>query len=169
MQLSFHFSCFPTHLDPGWCSTRRSSTATPPSLMTTGPTAWIHFHSDFIISDQGFHITYTTSLSNHHSNSKRHTVMEKHGSSSSLVRNVLPDQWRLAQLLLYALQNVTKGQMFSWKRQATERPPFITGIIGISDLLSDLPWLKPQNDTSTHFYSIRCVHPSIFFSCSGNE
>nr|XP_020470999.1 cubilin [Monopterus albus] len=39
------------------------STASPPPLQTTGPTAWIHFHSDFTISDRGFHITYTTSPS----------------------------------------------------------------------------------------------------------
>uniref|UniRef100_A0A3Q3MXM2 Cubilin n=1 Tax=Mastacembelus armatus TaxID=205130 RepID=A0A3Q3MXM2_9TELE len=39
------------------------STVSPPPLQTTGPTAWIHFHSDFSTSDQGFHITYTTSPS----------------------------------------------------------------------------------------------------------
>ncbi|KAF4095682.1 cubilin isoform X1 [Onychostoma macrolepis] len=39
------------------------STASPPPLQTTGPSAWIHFHSDFSISDRGFHITYTTSPS----------------------------------------------------------------------------------------------------------
>uniref|UniRef100_A0A665V841 Cubilin n=1 Tax=Echeneis naucrates TaxID=173247 RepID=A0A665V841_ECHNA len=39
------------------------STASPPPLMTTGPAAWIHFHSDSSISDRGFHITYTTSPS----------------------------------------------------------------------------------------------------------
>ncbi|TKS88121.1 Cubilin Intrinsic factor-cobalamin receptor [Collichthys lucidus] len=39
------------------------STATPAPLQTTGPNAWIHFHSDFTVSDQGFHITYTTSPS----------------------------------------------------------------------------------------------------------
>lgn len=39
------------------------STATPAPLQTTGPAAWIHFHSDFSVSDQGFHITYTTSPS----------------------------------------------------------------------------------------------------------
>uniref|UniRef100_A0A3Q3W0B5 Cubilin n=1 Tax=Mola mola TaxID=94237 RepID=A0A3Q3W0B5_MOLML len=39
------------------------STATPPPLRTTGPAAWIHFHSDFVVSDRGFHITYTTSPS----------------------------------------------------------------------------------------------------------
>uniref|UniRef100_A0A3B5AXX3 Cubilin n=1 Tax=Stegastes partitus TaxID=144197 RepID=A0A3B5AXX3_9TELE len=37
------------------------STASPPPLQTTGPSAWIHFHSDFSVTDQGFHITYTTS------------------------------------------------------------------------------------------------------------
>lgn len=39
------------------------STVTPAPLQTTGPAAWIHFHSDFSVSDQGFHITYTTSPS----------------------------------------------------------------------------------------------------------
>ncbi|XP_032366699.1 cubilin [Etheostoma spectabile] len=39
------------------------NTASPPPLQTTGPAAWIHFHSDFIVSDRGFHITYTTSPS----------------------------------------------------------------------------------------------------------
>ncbi|KPP69550.1 cubilin-like, partial [Scleropages formosus] len=39
------------------------STSSPPPLLTTGPSAWIHFHSDFSTSDLGFHITYTTSPS----------------------------------------------------------------------------------------------------------
>lgn len=39
------------------------STETPAPLQTTGPAAWIHFHSDSSITDQGFHITYTTSPS----------------------------------------------------------------------------------------------------------
>uniref|UniRef100_A0A3B5L191 Cubilin n=1 Tax=Xiphophorus couchianus TaxID=32473 RepID=A0A3B5L191_9TELE len=39
------------------------NTASPPPLQTTGPAAWIHFHSDFTVSDRGFHITYTTSPS----------------------------------------------------------------------------------------------------------
>ncbi|XP_041824165.1 cubilin [Melanotaenia boesemani] len=39
------------------------TTASPPPLQTTGPNAWIHFHSDFSVSDRGFHITYTTSPS----------------------------------------------------------------------------------------------------------
>uniref|UniRef100_A0A8B9GL35 Cubilin n=1 Tax=Amazona collaria TaxID=241587 RepID=A0A8B9GL35_9PSIT len=39
-----------------YCSTR-----TPPPLQTTGPYAWIHFHSDDLITDKGFHILYTTS------------------------------------------------------------------------------------------------------------
>ncbi|KAG7219563.1 hypothetical protein INR49_018990 [Caranx melampygus] len=39
------------------------STAAPPPLRTTGPAAWIHFHSDLSVSDRGFHITYTTSPS----------------------------------------------------------------------------------------------------------
>ncbi|XP_054478628.1 cubilin [Anoplopoma fimbria] len=39
------------------------STASPPPLQTTGPAAWIHFHSDHSVSDRGFHITYTTSPS----------------------------------------------------------------------------------------------------------
>ncbi|XP_041670250.1 cubilin [Cheilinus undulatus] len=42
---------------------RYCSTASPPPLQTTGPAAWIHFHSDFSVSDRGFHITYTTSPS----------------------------------------------------------------------------------------------------------
>ncbi|XP_017555843.2 cubilin [Pygocentrus nattereri] len=42
---------------------RYCSTGTPAPLQTTGPAAWIHFHSDFVVSDQGFHITYTTSPS----------------------------------------------------------------------------------------------------------
>uniref|UniRef100_A0A3P8SX64 Cubilin n=1 Tax=Amphiprion percula TaxID=161767 RepID=A0A3P8SX64_AMPPE len=39
------------------------STGSPPPLKTTGPAAWIHFHSDHVTSDRGFHITYTTSPS----------------------------------------------------------------------------------------------------------
>ncbi|KAM3593822.1 uncharacterized protein V6R79_022582 [Siganus canaliculatus] len=39
------------------------SSATPAPVQTTGPTAWVHFHSDFSVSDRGFHITYTTSPS----------------------------------------------------------------------------------------------------------
>ncbi|KAF6722152.1 Cubilin [Oryzias melastigma] len=39
------------------------STGTPAPLQTTGPFAWIHFHSDLSVSDRGFHITYTTSPS----------------------------------------------------------------------------------------------------------
>ncbi|KAF7648099.1 hypothetical protein LDENG_00162070 [Lucifuga dentata] len=39
------------------------STVSPAPLQTTGPAAWIHFHSDGTISDQGFFITYTTSPS----------------------------------------------------------------------------------------------------------
>ncbi|XP_053714419.1 cubilin isoform X1 [Synchiropus splendidus] len=39
------------------------STGSPPPLRTTGPMAWIHFHSDFSVSDRGFHITYSTSPS----------------------------------------------------------------------------------------------------------
>ncbi|XP_043916230.1 cubilin-like [Protopterus annectens] len=39
------------------------STGSPPPLQTTGPYAWIHFHSDSSVSDMGFHITYTTSPS----------------------------------------------------------------------------------------------------------
>ncbi|XP_021476232.2 cubilin [Oncorhynchus mykiss] len=35
----------------------------PAPLQTTGPAAWIRFHSDFSNSDRGFHITYTTSPS----------------------------------------------------------------------------------------------------------
>ncbi|NWR74432.1 CUBN protein, partial [Centropus unirufus] len=37
------------------------STSSPPPLQTTGPYAWIHFHSDDLITDKGFHILYTTS------------------------------------------------------------------------------------------------------------
>ncbi|XP_070842448.1 cubilin [Chaetodon trifascialis] len=39
------------------------STAMPAPLQTTGPAAWVHFHSDFSVTDRGFHITYTTSPS----------------------------------------------------------------------------------------------------------
>ncbi|XP_063063043.1 cubilin [Engraulis encrasicolus] len=39
------------------------TTGSPPPLRTTGPAAWIHFHSDYSVSDRGFHITYTTSPS----------------------------------------------------------------------------------------------------------
>ncbi|XP_064410135.1 cubilin [Latimeria chalumnae] len=42
---------------------RYCSTWSPPPLLTTGPTAWVHFHSDGSIRDRGFHITYTTSPS----------------------------------------------------------------------------------------------------------
>ncbi|XP_069504454.1 cubilin [Ambystoma mexicanum] len=37
------------------------STGSPPPVQTTGPNAWIHFHSDSTLSDRGFQITYTTS------------------------------------------------------------------------------------------------------------
>ncbi|KAK3572019.1 hypothetical protein QTP86_022249 [Hemibagrus guttatus] len=40
---------------------RYCSSGSPPPLQTTGPIAWIHFHSDHVITDRGFHITYTTS------------------------------------------------------------------------------------------------------------
>ncbi|CAB1340813.1 unnamed protein product [Coregonus sp. 'balchen'] len=39
------------------------SNVTPAPRQTTGPAAWIRFHSDFSNSDRGFHITYTTSPS----------------------------------------------------------------------------------------------------------
>ncbi|KAJ8389047.1 hypothetical protein AAFF_G00124440 [Aldrovandia affinis] len=39
------------------------STGSPPPVQTTGPAAWVHFHSDYSVSDRGFHITYTTSPS----------------------------------------------------------------------------------------------------------
>ncbi|XP_076146859.1 cubilin [Alosa pseudoharengus] len=42
---------------------KHCTTGSPPPLRTTGPAAWIHFHTDFSISDRGFHITYTTSPS----------------------------------------------------------------------------------------------------------
>ncbi|KAG8443219.1 hypothetical protein GDO86_011865 [Hymenochirus boettgeri] len=37
------------------------STLSPVPLQTSGPYAWIHFHSDSTIGDRGFHITYITS------------------------------------------------------------------------------------------------------------
>ncbi|KAM8810851.1 cubilin [Eudromia elegans] len=37
------------------------STVSPPPLQTTGPYAWIHFHSDDLLTDKGFYIVYTTS------------------------------------------------------------------------------------------------------------
>ncbi|OWK59671.1 Cubilin, partial [Lonchura striata] len=37
------------------------STGSPPPLQTTGPYAFIHFHSDDSLTDKGFHIVYTTS------------------------------------------------------------------------------------------------------------
>ncbi|XP_054027363.1 cubilin [Dryobates pubescens] len=37
------------------------STGSPPPLQTTGPYAWIKFHSDDLVTDKGFHILYTTS------------------------------------------------------------------------------------------------------------
>ncbi|KAJ8276925.1 hypothetical protein GJAV_G00069430 [Gymnothorax javanicus] len=39
------------------------STGSPAPVQTTGPSAWVHFHSDYSVSDRGFHITYTTSPS----------------------------------------------------------------------------------------------------------
>ncbi|KAK7881367.1 hypothetical protein WMY93_029776 [Mugilogobius chulae] len=42
---------------------RYCSTTSPAPVVTTGPNAWIHFHSDSGVSDRGFHITYTTSPS----------------------------------------------------------------------------------------------------------
>ncbi|NXH11671.1 CUBN protein, partial [Bucco capensis] len=37
------------------------STQSPAPLQTTGPYAWIHFHSDNSVTEKGFHILYTTS------------------------------------------------------------------------------------------------------------
>ncbi|KAM4705286.1 LOW QUALITY PROTEIN: cubilin [Rhinophrynus dorsalis] len=42
---------------------RYCSTQSPAPLQTSGPYAWIHFHSDSTKSDRGFHITYITSPS----------------------------------------------------------------------------------------------------------
>ncbi|XP_064190205.1 cubilin [Anguilla rostrata] len=42
---------------------RFCSTGSPAPVQTTGPAAWVHFHSDYSVSDRGFHITYTTSPS----------------------------------------------------------------------------------------------------------
>ncbi|XP_030055456.1 cubilin isoform X1 [Microcaecilia unicolor] len=39
------------------------SSGSPSPVQTTGPYAWIHFHSDSTVTDRGFHITYTTSPS----------------------------------------------------------------------------------------------------------
>ncbi|XP_075684851.1 cubilin [Rhinoderma darwinii] len=39
------------------------STSSPVPLRTSGPYAWVHFHSDSMITDKGFYITYTTSSS----------------------------------------------------------------------------------------------------------
>ena len=39
---------------------RFCNTTTPAPLTTTGPTAWLKFHSDSSYSDQGFHITYAS-------------------------------------------------------------------------------------------------------------
>ena len=36
------------------------SSASPPPLVTTGPAAWVHFHSDYAVSDRGFSISYIT-------------------------------------------------------------------------------------------------------------
>ncbi|CAH2282322.1 cubilin [Pelobates cultripes] len=38
------------------------TTQSPVPLMTSGPYAWVHFHSDSSMSDRGFQITYTTLL-----------------------------------------------------------------------------------------------------------
>ena len=39
---------------------RYCSSASPPPVSTTGPAAWLHFHSDSGVSDRGFHISYIT-------------------------------------------------------------------------------------------------------------
>ncbi|MEE6466793.1 hypothetical protein FKM82_007054 [Ascaphus truei] len=39
------------------------STGSPSPLQTSGPYAWVHFHSDSTTTDRGFHITYITSSS----------------------------------------------------------------------------------------------------------
>ncbi|XP_046880031.1 cubilin [Hypomesus transpacificus] len=39
------------------------SSSSPAPVRTTGPAAWVHFHSDFITNDRGFHITYITTPS----------------------------------------------------------------------------------------------------------
>ncbi|XP_059901037.1 cubilin [Gadus macrocephalus] len=42
---------------------RYCSSASPPPVSTTGPAAWLHFHSDSGVSDRGFHISYITTPS----------------------------------------------------------------------------------------------------------
>ncbi|XP_063777593.1 cubilin [Pseudophryne corroboree] len=39
------------------------STQSPAPLQTSGPYAWVHFHSDSTLTDRGFHINYVTSPS----------------------------------------------------------------------------------------------------------
>ncbi|CAL8311895.1 unnamed protein product [Merluccius merluccius] len=60
---SFDFLEIRDGLLPEDPSTKYCSTATPPPLVTTGPAASVHFHSDYAISDRGFHITYLTTPS----------------------------------------------------------------------------------------------------------
>ncbi|WAR06690.1 CUBN-like protein, partial [Mya arenaria] len=50
-------------LDTSRLLSRYCNTTTQPPLTTTGPTAWIKFHSDSSNTDQGFHITYVAQAS----------------------------------------------------------------------------------------------------------
>ncbi|KAH3803448.1 hypothetical protein DPMN_131709 [Dreissena polymorpha] len=42
---------------------RFCNTTSPPPLSTTGPNAWVKFHSDGTFSNNGFNITYHAQLS----------------------------------------------------------------------------------------------------------
>ncbi|KAL3836256.1 hypothetical protein ACJMK2_021695 [Sinanodonta woodiana] len=47
-------------LDSSAVLKRYCSTVSPPPLSTTGPYAWVKFHSDSSMNDRGFHITYAS-------------------------------------------------------------------------------------------------------------
>ncbi|XP_077124414.1 cubilin [Ranitomeya variabilis] len=70
LNLEEHNSCYYDYLEikDGLMSSDPSigkfcSTSSPAPIQTSGPYAWIHFHSDSTKTDKGFHMTYITTSS----------------------------------------------------------------------------------------------------------
>ncbi|XP_075068011.1 cubilin [Mixophyes fleayi] len=70
LSLETHFTCENDYLEirDGLLSQdpvlgKYCSTQSPAPLQTSGPYAWVHFHSDSTLTDRGFQITYITSSS----------------------------------------------------------------------------------------------------------
>ena len=64
-------------LDTSSLLQRYCNTTTPQPLATTGPTAWVKFHSDSSRSDTGFHVTYAARPRKHVTYFSRTAVAEK--------------------------------------------------------------------------------------------